>query len=66
MSSELDLSDPDVWHMACSNHRPEETWSMGGELLAVSCRECGNGWPCETITLLRNKKHTKTSGDLRR
>lgn len=48
MTDVLDLSDPHVRAMADLNHRPDEAWSNAGRLIAVSCKQCGQAWPCAT------------------
>lgn len=48
-----DLSDPMVRAMADRNHTPEERWTVGGGLMAVTCETCGNSWPCPTRSALR-------------
>lgn len=51
-----DVYDSDIRAMVLSNHRPEETWTVGGELLAVHCEMCGSAWPCESIRAARRVK----------
>lgn len=44
----LDLTDTQVQTMADRNHRPEELWNLGGNLVSCHCRTCGHQWPCPT------------------
>jgi hypothetical protein len=41
-----DISDPDIRRMVLRDHEPEETWSVGGQLLSVHCGTCYHSWPC--------------------
>lgn len=56
---ELDLTDPLVRDMADSNHVPDETWTMSGQLAGISCSACGNRWPCPTRKALRALQHAE-------
>jgi hypothetical protein len=43
-----DLSDPLVLEMADRNHRPAETWTLGGDFVGVTCETCLRPYPCPT------------------
>jgi hypothetical protein len=56
VSADLDLTDPAVLDMADRNHRPTETWLIGGgggSLAGVSCETCHHSWPCPTRVAIR-------------
>jgi hypothetical protein len=55
-SKDLDLTDLLVFAMASRNHMPREQWTGGGQLLDVTCDQCGNRWPCPTRQKLSQLK----------
>ncbi len=63
--TELDLTDPMVRRMADLNHTPVERWHRftAGQLMGVTCSECGEPWQCATRRRLIELDTAKVGDD---
>lgn len=56
----MDFNDESIRDMVESTHRPEETKRHNTAAIItvfdVVCMQCGEEWPCEKITVLREWK----------